>query len=232
MNKVNAILEMQNVSKVIKGRQLLKNIQLKIDKPGIYGIVGRNGSGKSILFKTIAGLLGPNDGQVRVFGENIGKGHFPKDFGALLDTPGFIAHYSGFRNLKLLGSIQNRVSDEEIKEFITFVGLDPNDTVPVRKYSLGMKQRLGIAQAIMEKPKLLILDEPMNGLDESGVTDIRRMILDFKNQGKTILLASHNAEDISLLCDVVYKMDNGELTLQSEKLKSEVFIAENNGSTY
>lgn len=211
----DTILEIQNLSKIIKGRYLLKNIQLNVDKPGVYGFVGRNGSGKSVLFKTIAGLLVPTEGTVIVFNENIGKGKFPSNFGALLDTPGFLPHYSGFRNLKLLASIQNRVTEEELREVISFVGLDPDDKAAVRKYSLGMKQRLGIAQAIMEKPKLLILDEPMNGLDESGVNDIRKMVLDFKKQGMTILLASHNAEDISLLCDVVYKMDNGELTIQS-----------------
>ncbi len=134
----------------------------------------------------------------------------------MLDTPGFLGQYSGFRNLKLLSSIKNQVTDEELKEVISFVGLNPDDPRPVRKYSLGMKQRLGIAQAIMEKPKLLILDEPMNGLDESGVHDMRQMILDFKNQGMTILLASHNSEDISILCDVVYQMDNGQLTLKEE----------------
>jgi ABC-2 type transport system ATP-binding protein len=210
---MSTILDIQNLSKAIKGRRLLENIQLKIEKPGVYGIVGRNGSGKSVLFKTIAGLLVPTEGTVKVFNENIGKGNFPRNFGALLDTPGFLPQYSGFQNLKLLASIQNRVSEEELKKVISFVGLDPDDKVSVRKYSLGMKQRLGIAQAIMEKPNFLILDEPMNGLDESGVNDIRRMILSFKKQGMTILLASHNAEDISLLCDVVYKMDNGHLTL-------------------
>ncbi|KOY80536.1 ABC transporter ATP-binding protein [Lysinibacillus sp. FSL H8-0500] len=209
---MNTILEIQNLSKEIKNRTLLKNIHMKIDKPGIYGIIGRNGSGKSILFKTIAGLLVPSKGVVKVFDEDIGTGKFPKNFGALLDIPGFLPHYSGIRNLKLLGSIQNRVTEEDIRKVLTLVGLNPDDKNAVRKYSLGMKQRLGIAQAIMEKPELLILDEPMNGLDESGVSDIRNMLINFKKQGMTILLASHNAEDISLLCDSVYKMDNGELT--------------------
>ncbi|MFJ5788490.1 ABC transporter ATP-binding protein [Lysinibacillus sp. NPDC093197] len=206
------ILEIHNLYKKIKGRELLKNITLVIDKPGIYGIVGRNGSGKSLLFKTIAGLFVPSSGTVSVFGDIIGKGNFPKSFGALLDTPGFLTHYSGFQNLKILASIQNKINDKDIENVMTLVGLDFNDKGPVRKYSLGMRQRLGIAQAIMEKPKLLLLDEPMNGLDESGVSEMRDMILNFKKQEITILLASHNPEDISLLCDEVYKMDAGELT--------------------
>ncbi len=209
------ILEIHNLYKKIKGRELLKNITLVIDKPGIYGIVGRNGSGKSLLFKTIAGLFVPSSGTVSVFGDIIGKGNFPKSFGALSDTPGFQTHYSGFRNLKILASIQNKMNDKDIENVLTLVGLDFNDKGPVRKYSLGMRQRLGIAQAIMEKPKLLLLDESMNGLDESGVSEMREMILNFKKQEITILLASHNPEDVELLCDEVYKMDAGELALHT-----------------
>jgi len=205
------ILEIRNLHKKIKGRELLKNITLVIDKPGTYGIVGRNGSGKSLLFKTIAGLFVPTSGTVKVFDEIIGHGNFPKSFGALLDTPGFLTQYSGFQNLKILASIQNKISDKDIEHVLTLVGLDFNDKGPVRKYSLGMRQRLGIAQAIMEKPKLLLLDEPMNGLDEFGVAEMREMIGNFRKQDITILLASHNPEDISLLCDEVYKMDAGEL---------------------
>jgi len=205
------ILEIRNLHKKIKGRELLKNVTLVIDKPGIYGIVGRNGSGKSLLFKTIAGLFVPTSGTVKVFDEIIGHGNFPKSFGALLDTPGFLTQYSGFQNLKILASIQNKISDKDIEHVLTLVGLDFNAKGPVRKYSLGMRQRLGIAQAIMEKPKLLLLDEPMNGLDEFGVAEMREMIGNFRKQDITILLASHNPEDISLLCDEVYKMDAGEL---------------------
>lgn len=209
------ILEIHNLYKKIKGRELLKNITLVIDKPGTYGIVGRNGSGKSLLFKTIAGLFVPTSGTVKVFDEIIGHGNFPKSFGALLDTPGFLTQYSGFQNLKILASIQNKISDKDIENVLTFVGLDFNDKGPVRKYSLGMRQRLGIAQAIMEKPKLLLLDEPMNGLDEFGVAEMREMISNFSKQDITILLASHNPEDITLLCDEVYKMDAGELAPHS-----------------
>lgn len=214
------ILEIHSLHKKIKGRQLLKNITLIIDKPGIYGIVGRNGSGKSLLFKTIAGLFVPSSGTVKVFNDIIGKGNFPQSFGALLDTPGFLTQYSGFQNLKILASIQNKISDQDIKNVLTLVGLDYNDKGPVRKYLLGMRQRLGIAQAIMENPKLLLLDEPMNGLDQSGVAEMRDMILNFRKQDITILLASHNPEDIALLCDEVYKMDGGELVYHSSQVRS------------
>lgn len=208
---MSSILQIKQLTKKINGRSLLTEINLTINQTGIYGIVGRNGSGKSLLFKSIAGLLTPSEGSIEVFGEQIGKGVFPKNFGALLDTGGFLPGYSGYRNLKLLSSIQNKISEQEVKAAIKEVGLDPEDTTAVRKYSLGMKQRLGIAQAIMEKPDLLILDEPMNGLDETGVAEIRAMLDRFRQQGVTILLASHNSEDIQLLCDKVYRMTDGKL---------------------
>lgn len=143
------------------------------------------------------------------------NGRFPENIGVLLDTPSFIPHYSAFRNLKFLASIRNKISEDEIRNAILLVGLDPDDTTAVRKYSLGMKQRLGIAQAIMENPQFLILDEPMNGLDESGVEDVRKLILRYKKRGVTILIASHNSEDVSLLCDHVYKMIEGSLYCHS-----------------
>lgn len=209
------IIKITNVSKKVKDHEILKDINLEIDTPGIYGFIGRNGSGKSVFFKTLVGLLTPSSGTITVFDEAIEKGNFPKSLGALLDTSGFLKQYSGYRNLKILASILNKISDEDIKNILEVVGLNPNDTRPVSKYSLGMKQRLGIAQAIMENPKLLILDEPMNGLDESGVEDIRNLLIDLKSKGVTILLASHNSEDIQLLCDSVYKMDEGKLSTVS-----------------
>lgn len=209
MNEIVVIV--QNLVKTIKGQIILNHINLEIEQGKIYGIIGRNGSGKSMLFKAISGLISPTSGKIKVFGEEISSGKFPKNFGMLLDKPGFLPHYSAYKNLKLLASINNVISDEEIKNAIALVGLDPELKKPVKQYSLGMKQRLGIAQAIMEKPQFIILDEPMNGLDEEGVAEMRNLILNLKERGVTILLSSHNSEDISLLCDVVYKIDKGIL---------------------
>lgn len=207
----NTIVQIRELSKISKGHRILDKITLDFEEGKIYGIVGRNGSGKSILFKSISGLIRPTKGTITVFGELIGEGNFPKDFGILLDTPGFLPNYSAFRNLKLLASINNKISDEEIKKSITEVGLDPDDKRPVKKYSLGMKQRLGIAQAIMEKPKLLILDEPMNGLDEEGVIEVRDLIVQLNKGGTTVILSSHHSEDIAILCDHVYKINKGAI---------------------
>lgn len=209
---MNTIVKIENLSKIIKNKVILKDINLSLEKGKIYGIIGRNGSGKSMLFKTIAGLVIPTSGKIEVFGDVIGKnGTFPKDFGALIEYPGFLPQYTGFRNLKILASIKNIISHEDIKKAMTLVGLDYNEKKAVKKYSLGMKQRLGIAQAIMENPKFIILDEPMNGLDKSGVDDIRNLLKLLKDKGVTILLASHNSDDINILCVDVYEMDNGYL---------------------
>ncbi len=204
-------ITVKNLYKQFNKETVLTNINLELEKGHIYGLVGRNGSGKSILFKCIVGLLNATSGQIIVNNKTIGKGQLPEGMGVLLDKPGFLLHYTGFQNLKLLASINDKITDEEIKEAISIVGLNPASKQIVRKYSLGMKQRLGLAQAIMEKPDIIILDEPMNGLDEDGVEDIRELLLDLKRKGKTIFLSSHNSEDINRLCDTVFLIKNGQL---------------------
>ncbi|ADY55181.1 ABC transporter related protein [Syntrophobotulus glycolicus DSM 8271] len=206
------VVEISNLTKDIKGTKVLNNVSLGLESGKAYGIVGRNGSGKSMLFKAVCGLINITEGEIKVFDKPIKNGSFPDSTGIIIENPGFLLQYSAFKNLKILASINNTISDEKINETIALVGLDPNNKKPVRKYSLGMKQRLGIAQALMEEPKLLILDEPMNGLDSEGVKKIRELLLELKSKSVTILLASHNSEDINEICDYVYSMENGVLS--------------------
>lgn len=211
------IINIENLTKVIKGTTILKNINLEISKGTVTGFIGRNGSGKSMLFKSICGFLVPTSGKINVFGKTIGKDiSFPEKTGFLIEKPGFLPNFNGFKNLQFLAEIQNLISKSEIEKVITEVGLDPHSKLHYRKYSLGMKQRLGIAQAIMENPDLIILDEPTNGLDKNGVSFLHGLINDLKRMGKTILLASHNTLDIEKLCDKVYEMDNGNLVETNE----------------
>ena len=209
------IIEVNEVSKKYDDATVLDNVSLEIEKGKIYGLVGRNGSGKTVLMKCICGLIKPTSGEVKVAGKTVGKDvDIPEDIGVIIETPGFIPNYSGFKNLKLLASVRNKISNEEIRKSMKIVGLEPKSRKHVGKYSLGMRQKLGIAQAIMEKPKILILDEPMNGLDNQGVADMRKLFLKLKEQGRTMLVASHNREDIDVLCDEVYEMDHGVLTTE------------------
>lgn len=206
------VIEINNLTKEIKGDIILNNINLNIKKNKIYGIIGHNGCGKSMLFKAICGLIKPTKGNIFVNEKEIGKDtSFPENVGVLIEDPGFIPNYTAVKNLKLLAAIQGKIGEKEIKDSLIKVGLDPNNKKGVKKYSLGMKQKLGIAQAIMEDPSILILDEPMNGLDFDSVKNIRNLILDLKRNGKTILLTSHNKEDIDILCDELFKMDKGTL---------------------
>ncbi|MBE6051696.1 MAG: ABC transporter ATP-binding protein [Clostridium sp.] len=207
----NYVININNLSKISNGKKILDNINLQIESGKIYGVVGRNGSGKTMLFKAICGLIKPTSGEIFVFDQAIHKGDLPENTGVIIENPGFLLQYSALKNLKMLASINNNIDEDQIKKAISLVGLDPDDRIPVKKYSLGMKQRLGIAQAIMENPKLLILDEPMNSLDEDGVELIRSILLDLKKQSVTILIASHIKEDIETLCDEVYNMSNGKL---------------------
>ena len=201
-----------HVTKVYGKDTVLKDVSVSFEAGKIHGVIGRNGSGKTMLFKTICGFVHPTSGIVTVSGKQVGKEvDFPEDLGLIIETPGFLPYYSGFRNLKILASLRNKIKDTDIFAAMERVGLAPKMKKSVRKYSLGMNQRLGIAQAIMEHPSLLVLDEPMNGLDNQGVEDMRALLLSLKAEGKTILLASHSREDIGLLCDTVIEMDHGQI---------------------
>lgn len=208
---MNAV-EIKNYTKKLKGRLILKDITLSLEQGGIFGFYGHNGSGKSMLFRAIAGLIHPTSGEISVFGKKIGEDiSFPESIGLVIETVGFWPFNTGFQNLKTLASIKKVITDDEIKNAIKRVGLDPDDKRTYGKYSLGMKQRLGIAQAIMEKPELILLDEPTNALDDDGIALVRNIIKEEQKRGATILIASHNLEELSLLCNRFFKMSDGVL---------------------
>ncbi|MDO4554690.1 MAG: ATP-binding cassette domain-containing protein [Lachnospiraceae bacterium] len=206
------IIEVEDVIKSFKGRQVLNQVSLSIEKGTICGLVGRNGSGKTVLMKCICGFLTPDSGMIRICGKEIGRKTKAIDnMGIIIETPGFLEAESGKNNLMYLAKLNGKIGEKQVSQYIRLVGLDPEDKKKVKNYSMGMKQRLGIAQAIMENPDIIILDEPMNGLDEKGVEEMRKIFLSLKKDGKTILIASHNQEDINSLCDKVYRMDGGYL---------------------
>ncbi len=208
MDEMSGII-VEHVYKSFGMEQILTDVSMKVLPGKIFGIVGNNGSGKTVLMKCICGFLKPDSGIVRVNGKIVGKAcDFPEDLGVIIETPGFLPNLTGYQNLKILASLKGIIGKKEIREVLLQVGLDPDMRKPVGKYSLGMRQRLGIAQAIMEKPKVLILDEPFNGLDKTGVGHMRDLLQELKGQGKAILLASHNAQDIEVLCDEVHDMED------------------------
>lgn len=191
---------------------MFENLSVSFEKGKIYGIVGHNGSGKSVLFKMMCGFIFPDQGSVIVNGEELGKNkRFPKNFGIIIDKPGYLGDKTGFENLRYLADIQNKISDEKIKEILEKVGLSHTIMQKVKNYSLGMKQKLAIAQAIMEDQEILLLDEPFNGLDVDSVENIRDLLKSLNKQGKTIFLTSHNNEDIDILCDHVFRVRNYSL---------------------
>ena len=208
-----AMISVEHVRLTIGTAQILRDVSARFEEGQIHGIVGRNGSGKTMLMKCICGFIRPDSGKILLDRKQVGRDvDFPPDLGLLIETPGFVPYYSGLKNLELLAAINRRASKERLNVCMEQLGLGDAKNKRVSKYSMGMRQRLGIAQAIMEDPQLLILDEPLNGLDEQGVEDIRALLLELKGQGKTILLSSHNREDIDLLCDSVCKMAGGVLT--------------------
>ena len=207
-------IKVENVSKDFAQERVLRSVTREFESGLIHGIVGNNGSGKTVLMKCICGFLVPTEGKITVNGQIVGKDvDFPGNMGLIIETPGFLPNVSGVKNLEILASLNKKIGLSEIAEAIRTVGLDPKLNKPVGKYSLGMRQRLGIAQALMEDPKLLILDEPLNGLDKHGVAEMRTLIKSLKAKGKTILLASHNQADIDELCDTVCEMDAGVMTM-------------------
>lgn len=217
-----AMISIENLNKQFKSQLVLNNINVKFSNGHIYGIIGRNGSGKTVLLKCICGFLKPTTGVISVNHKIVGKDiDFPENVGFIIETPGFLLNYSGYKNLKYLASIREKIDSNEIKESMSLVGLDSADKKHVGKYSMGMRQRLGIAQAIMEKPDILVLDEPMNALDKNGVEEMRRLFLKMKSEGKLILLTSHNREDIEILCDEVYEMEEGILNKLKENTVNE-----------
>lgn len=214
---VDTVLSVRNIVKIYGQQKVLDNVSLDCEAGKIYGLVGRNGSGKTVLLKCICGLTCPTDGAVYVLGKQIGRDiDFPEHTGFIIERPGFLLHETGFKNLRYLASIQEKISADQIRNCMELVGLDPDLKKPVGKYSLGMRQRLGIAQAIMEKPLLLILDEPTNGLDNQGIHDIRNLIKGLAKNGVTVILASHSREDIDTLCDTVFRINSGRLCTEAE----------------
>ncbi|MGX4667947.1 ABC transporter ATP-binding protein [Cerasibacillus sp. JNUCC 74] len=215
-----AIIELKNVNKGYNGISLFKSVNLNIHEGMIYGFVGPNGSGKSVLFKMICGFVFPDQGLIYVNGKELdkGKNRFPQNIGLIIDRPGFIANKTGFDNLKNLSIIKNKITDKEIITTMEMVGLQPEAKQKVKNYSLGMKQKLAFAQAIMEDQDILVLDEPFNGLDEDSVVKTRAILKTLKEKGKTILLTSHNREDINILCDKVFKINGSKLELDTSTL--------------
>ena len=206
---MSVCIEVKNVSKQFGGKPVLEDVSLTIDHGSTVGLVGANGSGKSVLFKAICGMVKPDSGSIVVEGVTLGeKIDFPSNMGVFINSPGFIGIYNGFNNLKFLANICGVISDNQIRETMRKVGLDPDNKTKVDNYSLGMKQKLGLAQAIMEDQEILVLDEPFNALDFQTYNDVKEIIRLLQAEGKTILMTSHNYDDIKQLCDVIYIIDN------------------------
>ena len=205
-------IKVDNAVKKFDKYTILDHVNITCNKGEICGIVGRNGSGKTVLFKSICGFVKLNEGTITVNGKVMGKDlRVLKKAGIIIEEPGFLRNKSGMKNLEYLYMINNKRDKKYLRSVMENVGLDPYSRKKVGKYSLGMRQRLAIAQATMEDQDIIMLDEPMNGLDNHGVQEVREYLLQLKKQGKTILIASHNREDIDVLCDKVYEMDNGRV---------------------
>lgn len=205
-------IKVEALSKKINGTMVLKDISCEFASGNIYGIVGKNGSGKTMLLREIAGLIRPTKGSISVDGKMLHHDiSFPPNLGLIIEKPDFLNYLTGFENLKMLAEIRHRVADDKIKTLMTKFSLEPNSKQTVKKYSLGMKQKIGIIQAIMENPDILILDEPFNALDEDTVLLVRNFLLQYRKDGKLIVITSHHREDIDAICNHIYRMEEGQL---------------------
>ena len=210
---MGTVVRLEDYCKSFKSAEVLKNINLTLESGKVIGLKGKNGSGKTMLMRAISGLILPTSGKVYINDKELGRLiSFPPSIGILIENPSFISNYTGFKNLKILASIQNRISDDEIRDAIRKVGLDPDDKRTFKKYSLGMKQRLGIAAAIMERPDIVILDEPINALDEAGAGLIKGLLDELKANGSLIIIACHDTEELNYLSDEIYEIYDGEIT--------------------
>lgn len=210
---MGTVVRLEDYCKSFKSAEVLKNINLTLESGKVIGLKGKNGSGKTMLMRAISGLILPTSGKVYINDKELGRHiSFPPSIGILIENPSFISNYTGFKNLKILASIQNRISDDEIRDAIRKVGLDPDDKRTFKKYSLGMKQRLGIAAAIMERPDIVILDEPINALDEAGAGLIKGLLDELKANGLLIIIACHDTEELNYLSDEIYEIYDGEIT--------------------
>ncbi len=206
------MISVNKITKRYGENEVLSDISVELHSGKIYGLVGRNGCGKTMLMKCICGFVKPTSGSIVINGKVLGKDmDVPENMGLIIENPGFIPNYSGYKNLSLLASVRGTIGRKEILEYMQMVGLDAKNKKHVGKYSMGMRQKLGIVQAIMEKPEILLLDEPMNGLDRKSVELVRNLIKKTADDGAVVLLASHNQEDIDVLCDVVYRMEDGKI---------------------
>ena len=211
------VIQLENVSKTIKGNMVIDCVSAEFCSGKVYGLQGINGSGKTMLMRLISGLIYPTEGRIVIDGKILGKEiAFPESIGILIENPAFLDNYSGFANLKLLASIQNKIDDEQIYKTLKRVGLEPDSRKKYKKYSLGMKQKLGIAGAVMEKPELLILDEPANALDEEGIERLKKIVQEEKERGALIILSCHDSALLEAMADVIYSMENGRLLKQGE----------------
>ena len=211
-------LEINNLSKTLDNNIILDNINMSLESGNIYGFIGRNGSGKTMLLKVICGFVKPTSGTILINDENaLANNYFNNEIRALIEKPNFINNLSGFDNLKLLASINNKIDDKIILTWLDKVGLLEEKDKLYSKYSLGMKQKLGIVQALMEDTKIILLDEPLNGIDENSVNIIRNILLEEKNKDKLIIIATHIKEDIEKLCNIIYHFDSGKVTILNEK---------------